>query len=79
MDALYYDSALILGYMKLLLLFTGSLKNLLIGKMLLIFFLISFQQFVEDLTFFQSTMSDCCQHRIPVAETIFTHNGFQKL
>ena len=28
MDTLYYDSALILGYMKLLLLFTGSLKNL---------------------------------------------------
>ena len=79
MDALYYDSALILGYMKLLLLFTGSLKNLLIGKMLLIFFLISFQQFIEDLAFLESAMSDCCQHRIPVTETILAHNRFQKL
>ena len=30
MDALYYDSALVLGYMKLLLLFTGRLKDLVI-------------------------------------------------
>ena len=43
MDTLYYESALVLGYMKLLLLFTGRLKDLLISKMLLIFLLISFQ------------------------------------
>ena len=43
MDTLYYDSALVLGYMKLLLLFTGSPPRTCSSvRCLLIFLLISF-------------------------------------
>ena len=79
MDTFYNDTTFVFGNMQFLLCFPSSLQYLLVCKILLIFFIISFHQLIEDLSFFQTTMADCSQYRIPVTESIFTHNGFQEL
>ena len=57
MDTFYDNTTLVLGDMKFLLSLAGCFQNLLICQILLIFFIISFDQLVKNLTFFQSTMS----------------------
>ena len=79
MDTFYDNTTLVLGDMKFLLSLAGCFQNLRICQILLIFFIISFDQLVKNLTFFQSTMSYCSKYGIPVTETVFAHNRFQKL
>ena len=63
--------------MKLLLLcLLHALHDLGIGHFFLLCLLILFHHLVDDLTFFQSAMSDGCQYRFPVAESIFSKNTF---
>ena len=45
------------------------------GFLLLVFF----KQLVDNLAFLQTTVSHCCIDCIPVTETVFAHNRFQKL
>ena len=54
MDTLYNYATLVFGDMKLFLCLTGSLQNLLVSQIFLVFFVVCFDQLIKNLSFFQS-------------------------
>ena len=53
-------------------------KYFFVGKQFFVGFLLLFHKTVDNLTFFQTAVSDCRTDRIPVSETIFFNNFFNK-
>ena len=75
MDSFYHNAAFVFRNMKFLLGLPCRFQNLLICEVLFVFFIIGFNQLIEDLSLFQTTMTDSSQNRFPVTETIFMHNS----
>lgn len=80
MNAPYYNAALALDMMLLILILCGCcLQNFFICEILFILFIISFYKLIKYLSLFQSAMSDGGKYRIPVTEAIFTKDRVQIL
>ena len=73
MDA-FYDNA-VPGFGDPHLFFAlSSFHDMLIRDLLLVLLVVLIQKLVNNLSFFQTAMSDRCQCRIPVTKTILTHH-----
>ncbi len=79
-DSFDNNSALGSGNMHFLLIcLRNLLQDIFIRDLFLMILFIFFQQTVDNLTFLQSAMSDCCKHRIPVTEPIFPLNDLSRI